>query len=245
VAIGPGGRPKFNVQATGTLRIETFCRSSGESMIKVTPSLALKLGDVPKWMGEITLPNIANRYITDFANSRGGVAGRFAIRYPSFLSGKSAPPPKEASVGPGLVERLKQNSKAILSVVQTALAGRFKGDRQACDRIPGAGGDLPRPAGGACVLCLKGGGQGAPSTPAAGGVEAEVGHITGERVRFRAGPSQSSKTVALLPRCTEVEILDRRLEGENNFWSHVRIAGRAGYVARQYLQRGPATVCAR
>lgn len=247
VAIGPAGRPKFNVQATGTLALETYCRPDGRSMVKVTPSLSLKLGDVPRWMQEITLPNVANTLIAEALGKPGGPPGRFAISYPGFLSGRKSQPRPPADLGPGLIQRIQSSWEGLKMAVRTALAGKFKGNRAACDSIA-----KPRASerrGGACVLCMQTPRRDSAPTRATArasgtGVPSDVAHIAGSRVNFRARPSRKSQVLAVLKRCTELRVLQRNLPGTANFWVKVSVGKRTGYVATQYVARGPA-MCGR
>ena len=252
VSVGPPGRAKFNIQATGSLHVQTYCGGSG-SMIKVTPSLALKIGDVPAWMQEISLPNMANNFIKEWANKNGGTAGRITVGYPAFLRSKSvaqgekAGPnevvPSIANHGPGLIEKLKTNWEALKGAISTALAGRFRGNAKACDSIakPAA----KKAAGGACKLCMNPNDQNmTPAAPGAGEVDdSTLAHVTSGTVNLRGGPGMTHKPIGVLKRCDEVQIVQSNVPGNQNFWTKVLFKGHAGYVAAQYLSRGRAHGC--
>jgi len=238
VSIGPPGRAKFNVQAAGTLNIKTYCQEDGPSMVKVTPSLALKLGDVPAWMQEVTLPNMANHYIDQALHTPGGPPGRYSIPYPSFLSGKDpkAPPPSPAAMGPGIIDRIKQNWEGIKMAVRTVLAGKFQGNRAACDSVPAP--QAARGGGGSCHLCMA-----EPKTPAHPTAAlpdiSMLGHLTGN-VNFRVNPSKDAHILKVLNRCTTFTVLERETRGTDNFWTKIQLGKQVGYVARQFVQTGPA-----
>jgi hypothetical protein len=241
VAIGPPGAAKFNVQATGSLRIKTYCRDTGESMVKITPSIALKLGDVPGWMQHITIKNVANNYITDFINQKGGSNGRFSFNWPGILSGKAAP--KEADDGPGLAEKLKvfieaakNNWEGIKAAVLTAIKGRFQGNKTACSEV--AAPAQKKAGGGACHLCMNVKDLPKDLTTVGDEEDQSVGHVTADRVQLHASASRTSQVVQKVDHCTPVKILELEVPGNANFWSKVELGGKAGFMARQFIQRG-------
>jgi hypothetical protein len=256
VSIGPPGRAKFNINATGSLGIKTYCTEKG-SMVKVTPSVALKIGDVPKWMQETTLPNMANNYIQSFVNSKGGQNGRFVVNYPSFLSGKKVPEGDKAGAGEvvpsasahseGIIAKLKNNWQGIVSAVKTALAGRFRGNANACASVA-APKSSAKGGGGACHLCMKVPDEGsarAPSTASAAAApdvdETHLGHINASAVNFRSGPGMKFKPLTVLRGCAEFKILERDVAGTQNFWTKAEYKGHVGYIATQYVSRGKST----
>jgi hypothetical protein len=248
VAIGPPKQEKFVVQATGSLAIKTYCQEDGESMIKVTPSLSLKLGEVPEWMQSTALPNVANHYLQEFVNRKGGKDGSFIIPYPSFLSGKAEATPKEKEpstqeVSSGLLEKIKANWQGLEAAVRTALAGRFQGSPVACESVPKPD---TKAGGGACVSCLKVQPQEKTAetvTPSPGGTK--LGHITGGTVNFRSGASKSHPALLVLKQCTEVQILGAPVMGQGISWTPVQVGKKSGYVSTKYVGAGGAGACKR
>ena len=241
LSIGVAGKSKFNIQGSGTLAVKTYCGDKG-SMIKVTPSLSAKLGDVPQWMQEKTLPNAANGLITQFINDHGGKAGRYTVAYPAILSGKKSEAHDEATLspaksGPSVLEKLKSGWEGLKMAVQTAIAGRFHGDASACDAVA-APADKGGAGGGACHLCMDP--KDFEQKPAAADDEDAIGHLTGSQVNFRSGPGTTHPSLAVLKRCAEFKILDKNVKGNENFWSRVEYKGKVGYIATQYVQRGKA-----
>jgi hypothetical protein len=246
VAIGPPGKEKFVVQATGSLAINTYCQESGESMIKVTPSLSLKLGEVPEWMQSTALPNIANNYLQEFVNRKGGKDGSFVIPYPAFLSGKTqaSNEPSTQDVSRGLLDKIKASWQGLETAVRTVLAGRFRGNPVACDAVP-----RPESRGGSrsCIPCLKlqprevATEAAAPST-----TETTLGHITGRTVNFRSGPSTSHPVLSVLRQCTEVQIVGTPVAGQGgSYWTPVQVGQKRGYVSTRYLGAGGTKECRR
>ena len=223
VAIGPSGKPKFRINATGSLALKTVCHDDGKSMIKVTPSFSLKIGEIPKWMQTDTIPNVANQYINDFINSKGGKDGVFTIPWPGFLSGKKAPPTEKE--GPGLLTKLKgyyntikNNWDAIKQTVKTVLRGRFVGKATSCATLERTTPEASM--GAACNECLK-------TTPVA-----TNGYVTSSALRMRSGTSTSTKILGTYPKCTKVKIL-----GGVTGWAKVELKGKTGYMSSKYVSK--------
>src|SRR5258705_10528119 len=98
--------------------------------------------------------------------------------------------------------------------VQTALAGRFRGNANACDNVAkpaaAAGG------GGGCQLCMK-----IPDGPEpnlghavdAPAPDAQLGHVAAEKVNLRNGPGTDHQSMKGLTRCPEFKLLARHTKG--------------------------------
>jgi hypothetical protein len=280
VSLGPPKQERFKIQATGSLAIDTFCMPGKESMVKVAPWIGLKIGDVPDWMQKHAIPEVANAGIGAFLKEKSGVPGQLTVAYPAFLAKYSCGPNKTtrapvksetpATSELGLIDKIKAHiqtiremAPAIVSAVKTALAGRFVGDRRACDRFGEGGGFKIGGKGGACKICLsdrealaawknrgkkKAAKPAKPTKPSAEGVEAAVaepdpaslGHLTGDGIHFREGPSRATKSLRLLYRCTQFKVLEREVPGETFPWTKVDLDGKVGFIARSFVAQGPA-----
>src|SRR5262249_19853017 len=160
--------------------------------------IALKLGQVPDWMQHGTIKNIANNYISDFVNSKGGANGRFSVAWPGILSGKDAP--KQESDGPGLVDKIKgyieaakNNWEGIKAAVLSGVKGRFMGSKAACNSVPAEkskGG-----GGGACHLCMDVKDMPKHLVSEEQEVENSLGHVTAHEVHLRQAASHASPSM--------------------------------------------------
>jgi hypothetical protein len=287
VGIGPGkGERPLTIGATATLGLDPYCRKNGPSMLKITPSVSVSIGDMPPWLGKV-LPKVANAGIDAF--TAGGRDSVYTVGYPRFLQGLSCGGPGTAKPGTtdaakkvkdqdareavtNAADQLKTPEKvaAVINAIRTAIAGSFKGNPAACARLSKPE-EKAASGGGACNLCFKPekgekstaqlwrdaqkkkrkGGEtkvaGKPDAEPVGDappgtdVAANLGHLSGDLVNFRSGPSRSSKSMGVLARCTEFKILDRGLSGGSNFWTKVEYKAKTGYIAKQFVSDGPCT----